>query len=423
MRRFAASSCCRQALLHQQAASASTSASSPAAYSRLTGQWRAVSTIATAEAGAARASSAYLLPSSRPWPAAASAWRPPQQHRQARFLSTSSASSATPSSDVGPEGISAAASSESAPGATEPVSSTDTAASPEQQQERKPWSPTSQRVGLIGIKMGMISYFLPSGICVPAAVVQVQHNQVMQQISFDPVAHAHKKGTTPSAIRGASIQPYLALQVFSGASSPEEARRSRNRIKGTLKEFRVTPDALVPPKTQLSVLHFVPGQQVDVQGTTKGKGFQGAMKRHGFKGLRASHGVSISHRSHGSTGQHQDPGRVFPGKKMAGRMGGRGSTLHNLTVLRIDTSKSLIFLKGNIPGPNGSEVYLTDAKRSLIGKARNAVNKGKLRDGSLAKGDENGSAYLPDGIEDLPFPAATKEMEKDMPAVVEVTQL
>jgi large subunit ribosomal protein L3 len=108
---------------------------------------------------------------------------------------------------------------------------------------------------------------------------------------------------------------------------------------------------------------------------------------------------------------------------MAGRMGGTLSSLHNLDVLRIDISKSLLFLRGNIPGPIGSLLSITDAQRSLVGKARVAAAKGRLRDGSLAKGDEGGAAYLPPGIEDLPFPAATKELQKSLPDVIEVSSL
>ena len=286
------------------------------------------------------------------------------------------------------------------------------------------WTPLSQRVGLVGVKQGMISYFLPNGVRVPASVIQIHHNQIMQQIHFDPTAEAERKGRSPSAAPGhPSLRPYVALQIYAGAKPPHVNKRSPNKYKGIFKEFRVSPDALVPVSSKLSVLHFVPGQQIDISGKTKGKGFQGAMKRHGFKGLRASHGVSISHRSHGSTGQHQDPGRVFPGKKMAGRMGGKGSTLHNLTVLRIDVDKSLLFVKGNVPGPKGSLLYMTDARRSLQWKASGAFRKGKLRDGSLASGQEEASAYLPPGVDGLPFPAATKGLEKKMPGVIEVASL
>lgn len=138
--------------------------------------------------------------------------------------------------------------------------------------------------------------------------------------------------------------------------------------------------------TRLSAIHFVPGQYVDVTATrlgvfltyqhvlglnpfrSVGKGYQGVMKRWGFGGLAASHGVSISHRSGGSTGQHQDPGRVWPGTKMAGRMGGKQRTLLNLVVMRVESDLGLIFVKGNVPGTAGSRgaiVLVKDAVKKL----------------------------------------------------------
>ncbi|MEM7422422.1 MAG: 50S ribosomal protein L3, partial [Pseudomonadota bacterium] len=107
--------------------------------------------------------------------------------------------------------------------------------------------------------------------------------------------------------------------------------------------------------------HFVPGQKVDVAGTSVGKGFAGAMKRHNFGGLRASHGVSISHRSHGSTGQCQDPGRVFKGKKMAGHLGAARVTVQNLEIVKTDADRGLLMIKGAVPGSKGGWVTIRDA--------------------------------------------------------------
>ncbi|KAI8607006.1 translation protein, partial [Chytriomyces sp. MP71] len=115
--------------------------------------------------------------------------------------------------------------------------------------------------------------------------------------------------------------------------------------------------------TKLTAMHFVAGQYVDCQAKTTGKGFQGVMKRHGFKGLRASHGVSLSHRSGGSTGNRQLPGRVFKGKKMPGRMGGKTRTVQNLRVMKIDTALNLIYVKGAVPGPEHKYVRVSDALR------------------------------------------------------------
>ena len=118
-------------------------------------------------------------------------------------------------------------------------------------------------------------------------------------------------------------------------------------------------------KTFYNVEHFKIDQFVDASSISIGKGFAGVMKRHNFGGLRASHGVSISHRSHGSTGQNQDPGRVFKGKKMAGRMGNRKVTKQNLKIVDIDKENNLLILKGSVPGKKNSIVYIRDSvKRS-----------------------------------------------------------
>ena len=113
--------------------------------------------------------------------------------------------------------------------------------------------------------------------------------------------------------------------------------------------------------SDISVKHFIEGQFVDVSGFTIGKGFAGGMKRHNFSGNRATHGVSISHRSHGSTGQCQDPGKVFKGKKMAGRLGNVKRTMQNLKIIQTDSDNGLIVIKGSIPGPKGLFVSVCDS--------------------------------------------------------------
>lgn len=132
--------------------------------------------------------------------------------------------------------------------------------------------------------------------------------------------------------------------------------------KRLLMEFRISEDAVIPAGTEISALHFVPGQHVDVCGTSVGKGMQGVMKLHNFKGQRATHGVSKTHRHAGSTGQCQDPGRVFKGKKMAGRMGGKRVTNRNLWVYKIDPDRNLLYVKGTVPGKPGGFVRVTDAR-------------------------------------------------------------
>jgi large subunit ribosomal protein L3 len=131
--------------------------------------------------------------------------------------------------------------------------------------------------------------------------------------------------------------------------------------KKIVKEFRVDNDNILEVGTKLDVSHFKVDQFVDASSISIGKGFAGVMKRHNFGGLRASHGVSISHRSHGSTGQNQDPGRVFKGKKMAGRMGNKKVTKQNLKVIDVDSVNNLLMVKGSVPGKKNSIVYLKDS--------------------------------------------------------------
>ncbi|ORY42292.1 translation protein [Rhizoclosmatium globosum] len=140
-------------------------------------------------------------------------------------------------------------------------------------------------------------------------------------------------------------------------------RRALVTPKKKLTEFRVSPDAILPTGTKLTAMHFLPGQFVDCQAKTTGKGFQGPIKRWGFKGLRATHGVSLSHRSGGSTGNRQLPGKIFKGKKMAGRMGGRTRTVQNLRIMKIDTVHNLLYVKGAVPGPEHKYVRISDAIR------------------------------------------------------------
>src|ERR671910_2021990 len=132
-----------------------------------------------------------------------------------------------------------------------------------------------------------------------------------------------KVKNTPKAMRG----------HFAAASVEPKAK---------LAEFRVSDDNMLDIGAEITVEHYVPGQKVDVTGTTVGKGFQGVIKRHNFGGGRASHGASVSHRSHGSTGQRQDPGKVFKGKKMAGHMGSTRVTTQNVEVVGIDKERGLV---------------------------------------------------------------------------------
>jgi large subunit ribosomal protein L3 len=121
---------------------------------------------------------------------------------------------------------------------------------------------------------------------------------------------------------------------------------------------------------EIKVDMFAAGQIVDVTGTTTGKGYAGVMKRHNFGGLPASHGVSVSHRSPGSIGQRQTPGRVFPGKRMAGRMGGDRRTIENLEVVRVDAERNLLLIRGAVPGAPGGQVIVRPSVKSARQAAR-----------------------------------------------------
>ena len=206
------------------------------------------------------------------------------------------------------------------------------------------------RTGLIAKKLGMTRYFDSQGVHVPVTVLSLEGCQVVAQRTKD------KDG-------------YVALQLGAGSAKaknttkPERERFAKAQVepKAILAEFRVSEDALVDVGAELSADHFAEGQKVDIQGTTIGKGFAGAMKRWNFGGMRATHGVSVSHRAHGSTGQRQDPGRTFPGKKMAGHYGVETVTTLNLEVVRVDAERGLLYIRGAVPGSEGSYVKVRDA--------------------------------------------------------------
>jgi large subunit ribosomal protein L3 len=206
------------------------------------------------------------------------------------------------------------------------------------------------RTGLIAQKMGMTRIFAEDGSHVPVTVLKVDTCQVVDVRTEDK----HGYNAVQLGVGKAKVKNVSKAQRGSFAKSKVEP-------KAKLAEFRVSKDALLEVGAELSVNHFVAGQFVDVVGTTIGKGFAGAMKRWNFGGLRATHGVSISHRSHGSTGNRQDPGRTFPGKKMAGHLGVERVTTQNLTVVSTDEAEGLLLIKGAVPGHDGSYVLVSDA--------------------------------------------------------------
>lgn len=211
------------------------------------------------------------------------------------------------------------------------------------------------RSGVIAQKLGMTRIFTDAGEHIPVTVLRLENCQVLAQRTDE------KNGYTALQLGAGSRRPSRVTQPERGnfAVANVEAKRK-------LAEFRVSPDNLIEVGAEITADHFVAGQFVDVTGTSVGKGFQGAMKRWNFGGLRASHGVSISHRSHGSTGQRQDPGKVFKGKKMAGHMGSERITTQNLVVVRTDTERGLVMVRGAVPGHKGGWVLVRDAvKRKL----------------------------------------------------------
>ena len=232
-------------------------------------------------------------------------------------------------------------------------------------------------LGIIGQKMGMTRVFQEDGRSVPVTVVQVAPNRVTQ-------------------VKTIATDGYEAVQVASGERKANRVSKAlaghyakANVVPGTrLAEFRVAAESVTLPAEQVAepaegeeaadgaetstaepvtglqvgseipVNLFEAGQKVDVQGVTIGKGFAGGIKRWGFGGLRATHGVSMSHRSLGATGQCQDPGKVFKGKKMGGHMGARKRTQQGLEVVRVDTDRNVILVKGSIPGSKGGSVVI-----------------------------------------------------------------
>ena len=211
------------------------------------------------------------------------------------------------------------------------------------------------RTGVLAKKLGMTRFFDEAGQHVPVTVLSLEGCQVTAQKTIE------KDG-------------YVALQLGAGtkkAKNTSQAMRGHFakalvEPKHVVTEFRVSEDSLIEVGAELTADHFVPGQKVDIQGTTIGKGFAGGMKRWNFGGLRATHGVSLSHRSLGSTGQRQDPGKTFKGKKMGGHLGVETVTTQNLTVWRVDVERGLIMIKGAVPGSENGYVKVSDAVKKAL---------------------------------------------------------
>ena len=199
--------------------------------------------------------------------------------------------------------------------------------------------------GLVGRKVGMTRIFTDDGVSIPVTVLDVSNNRISQ-------------------IKEPEIDGYSAVQVTFGKRRASRIHKSvaghlaKVGVEGgcLLKEFPVAADVLTSFKLgdNLAASFFSAGQKVDVTGRTIGKGHAGAIKRHHFSSQRASHGNSVSHNALGSTGMNQDPGRVFPGKRMSGHLGDVRRTQQNLEVVRVDVERQLLLIKGAVPGAKGS---------------------------------------------------------------------
>lgn len=214
-------------------------------------------------------------------------------------------------------------------------------------------APVAWRLGLVGRKVGMTRIFTDDGDSIPVTVLDVSNNRVTQ-------------------VKSPEVDGYAAVQLAYGTrratrvTKPQAGHYAKagSEAGSILKEFRLDPSKAAE-FTAGSVVTveslFEAGQQVDITGTSIGKGFAGTIKRHNFGSQRASHGNSRSHRVPGSIGQAQDPGRVFPGKKMAGQMGNATCTVQNLDIVRVDAQRGLLLVKGAVPGHKNADIVVRPA--------------------------------------------------------------
>ena len=210
-------------------------------------------------------------------------------------------------------------------------------------------------LGLVGRKVGMTRIFAEDGASVPVTVLDVSNNRVTQV-------------KTPENDGYAAVQVAYGQRRASRVTKPMAGHLAKAGVEAgsVLKEFVVAEDQLAGLKAgdQIAVTIFSEGQKVDVSGTSIGKGFQGGIKRHNFSSNRASHGNSVSHNAPGSIGMAQDPGRVFPGKRMAGHLGDVQTTMQGLTVVRVDEARQLLLVRGAVPGSKGANVVVRPAVKA-----------------------------------------------------------
>ena len=205
------------------------------------------------------------------------------------------------------------------------------------------------REGLLAEKVGMSRFYDKDKINHSVTVLQVRECQVVSLKSYE------KDGYNAVTLSHGNYTKSV------GKPFKEFLKKNKLKAFSHSREFKLKEPSSFKIGDKVNVSNFIVGQFVDVTSNSIGKGFAGGMKRHNFAGNRATHGVSISHRSHGSTGQCQDPGKVFKGKKMAGRLGNKKVTIQNLKILNIDTVNNLIILKGAVPGHKGSIIKIVDA--------------------------------------------------------------
>ncbi|MDO8704785.1 MAG: 50S ribosomal protein L3 [Sulfuricaulis sp.] len=220
-------------------------------------------------------------------------------------------------------------------------------------------------LGLVGRKIGMTRLFSATGDATPVTVLEVTANRVTQM--KDEAKDGYRAVQVTIGSRRADKMP----KPLAGKYAKAGVEPGRG-----LWEFRLGANegTELKPGAEVKLDIFQVGQYVNVQGTSIGKGFAGVMKRHHFAGGRASHGNSLSHRAPGSIGQRQTPGRVFPGKKMAGHLGDATATCLNLEVMQVDAERNLLMVKGAIPGPKGQDVVIRPSARAkkvaIVAKAK-----------------------------------------------------
>lgn len=210
-------------------------------------------------------------------------------------------------------------------------------------------------VGLVGRKRGMTRVFTEDGHSIPVTVVEASTNQIASLITPET------KGYTAIQVAWGSKKSSALTKSEAGTYAKSDLETGEGLL-----EYRVSSDELeqYTAGAELKVDMFEAGQKVDVTGTTSGKGFAGSIKRHHFSGQRNTHGNSLAHRAPGSIGQCQTPGRVFKGKKMAGQLGNVKRTTQNLEVVRVDSERNLLLIKGAVPATRGGKVIVRPAVKT-----------------------------------------------------------